>query len=135
MSGYNFDNAMDELESLNMNINDFKKAVDVICKLRESYTPIIKMTQRAHDYIMSELQESVQTGRDNFLSNNGLGDWRFNSPDYYDEDTDEWKVSEFTAQHNFFYGLTRREVVLAYFHPERIKVVSDEEYTELKHLS
>lgn len=97
----------------------------ILNDLRQEYAPTVEMTPRAYKFLKEEHNKFVKAGNDNFLSNNGLGNWRFYDEHKIDFDTDEEYIDQFTAEHNHFKGLTRTEVIQAWLHPETIKVVDE----------
>lgn len=97
----------------------------ILNNLRQEYAPTVEMTPRAYKFLKKEHYKFFETGNDNFLSNNGLGNWRFNDEHRIDFDTDEEYIDQFTAEHNHFKGLTRTEVIQAWLHPETIKIVDE----------
>lgn len=107
-----------------LSVDDVITLIEV---LRLEYAPTVEMTQRAYKYLKEEHDKFIKTGNDNFLSNNGLGNWRFNDEHRIDIESGEAYIDEFTAEHNHFKGLTRTEVIQTWLHPETIKIVDKEE--------
>ncbi|MDI6553112.1 hypothetical protein [Leuconostoc falkenbergense] len=105
--------------------NNDKFFYTILNDLRQEYAPTVEMTPRAYKFLKEEHNKFVKTGNDNFLSNNGLGNWRFYDEHKIDFDTDEEYIDQFTAEHNHFKGLTRTEVIQAWLHPETIKIVDE----------
>lgn len=134
----NFDEAIEKLEQLaNFEVGkttgnirrDFKLELgdvrDILTELCQEYAPTVEMKPRAYKFLKEEHNKFVKSGNDHFLSNNGLGNWRFYDEHKIDFDTDEEYIDEFTAEHNHFKGLTRTEVIQAWLHPETIKIVDE----------
>ena len=115
-----FDEALEELNPRTIWGPEMR---DLLEQLRATYAPTIEMTQRAYKYLKEEHDKFIETGNDNFLSNNGLGNWRFNDEHRIDIESGEAYIDEFTALHNHFKGLTRTDVIQAWLHPETIKIV------------
>lgn len=98
----------------------------ILNDLRQEYAPTVEMTPRAYKFLKEEHNKFVKTGNDNFLSNNGLGNWRFYDEHKIDFDIDEEYIDQFTAEHNHFKGLTRTEVIQAWLHPDDIRIIDKE---------
>lgn len=107
-------------------VNEYlNAATEIINNLRKEYAPTVEMTPRAYKFLKGEHNKFVKTGNDNFLSNNGLGNWRFRDEHRIDIERDEEYIDEFTAEYNHFKGLTRTKVIQAWLHPETIKVTGE----------
>jgi len=123
-----FDEAIKEIDSA-LDLIDYEdmpnKIYEVFNKLRKEYAPTVEMTPRAYKFLKEEHNKFIKAGNDNFLSNNGLGNWRFYDEHKIDFDTDEEYIDQFTAEHNHFKGLTRTEVIQAWLHPETIKIIDE----------
>lgn len=121
-----FDEAIKEIDNA-LDLVDYEdmpnKIYDVLNKLRQEYAPTIEMTQRAYEYLKEEHDKFIKTGNENFLSNNGLGNWRFDDEHRVDIESGEAYIDEFTAEYNHFKGLTRTDVIQAWLHPETINVI------------
>ncbi|MDM7646634.1 hypothetical protein QUE93_06350 [Leuconostoc falkenbergense] len=123
-----FDEAIKNLRGLSMD-GAYKlysdDVIQLVNELRKEYAPTVEMTPRAYKFLKKEHNKFVKAGNDNFLSNNGLGNWRFYDEHKIDFDTDEEYIDQFTAEHNHFKGLKRTEVIQAWLHPETIKIVDE----------
>lgn len=103
----------------------------ILNDLQQEYAPTVEMTQRAYTFLKEEHDKFIKTGNNNFLSNNGLGNWRFNDEHRVDIESGEAYIDEFTAAYNHFKGMTRTDVIQAWLRPETIKVI-DQQLSLLK---